>query len=146
MSRHRVTRREFDTILAALRLSQHDSAWIADGDGMIRNIAEEHGDALTNAEINALCEKLNLDGAPNPPNKDIESLSQQLQFCIEQLRECMGQCHSQVWANANAVVANAEATLAELQHPNTDQHHPKRDEEEEQSEFLNYYRKSEDVE
>ena len=65
MSRHKVTRREFDSILAGLRLSMHDSAWIADGDGMIRAIAEEHGDALTNEEIDALCQKLNLDGESN---------------------------------------------------------------------------------
>ena len=51
--------RDLDTILAALRLWQHDSSHIADGDGALADIASEHGDPLTNDEIDALCERIN---------------------------------------------------------------------------------------
>jgi hypothetical protein len=59
-----VSSRELDTILAALRLWQRESAHIADGDGGILEIAEEHGDSLTNADVNELCERLNCEVAP----------------------------------------------------------------------------------
>jgi hypothetical protein len=98
MSRHKVTRREFDSILAALRLSQHDSAWIADGDGMIRAIASEYGDPLTNEEIDALCEKLNLDGAPNQP----ELSASELQLVIDAL-EIVSPDNSEMGELANSL-------------------------------------------
>jgi predicted nucleic acid-binding protein len=50
---------EFDTIIAALRLWQRSQAHIADTDGMIAAIAEEHGEAMTNEEIDAFIEKIN---------------------------------------------------------------------------------------
>lgn len=54
-----VTAREFDTIVAALRLWQQDSAHIADQDGMLADISEEHGDALSKQEIDNLIERVN---------------------------------------------------------------------------------------
>jgi hypothetical protein len=51
--------REWDTVLAALRLWQTESAHIADGAGFIASIAEEHGDPLTNAEVDRLIERIN---------------------------------------------------------------------------------------
>jgi len=51
--------REVDVILAALRLWQHDSAHIADGDGELIGMASEHGESLTNDEIDKLCERIN---------------------------------------------------------------------------------------
>lgn len=53
------TPREFDTILAALRLWQIDSAHIADGDGSLQDIATEHGEALTDEEIDRMIENMN---------------------------------------------------------------------------------------
>jgi len=50
---------ELDTVVAALRLWQHESSHIADGDGALADMASEHGDALTNKEIDALCERIN---------------------------------------------------------------------------------------
>ena len=55
-----VTPRELDMILAALRLSQRPEAWLANyGQIDIQAIATEHGRALTNREIDRLCERLN---------------------------------------------------------------------------------------
>jgi hypothetical protein len=54
-----ITEREHATILAALRLWQQDAAHVADGDGSILAIAEEAGDALSNGEVDALCERVN---------------------------------------------------------------------------------------
>jgi hypothetical protein len=54
-----VTEREFDTIIAALRLWQTDGAHIADGDGSIIKLAEEHGQSLSNAEVDELIERIN---------------------------------------------------------------------------------------
>jgi hypothetical protein len=51
--------RELDTVLAALRLWQKQDAHTADYDGAILEFAEEHGDALTNDEIDDLCERIN---------------------------------------------------------------------------------------
>lgn len=54
-----LTAREFDTVIAALRLWQMPSAHIADGTGELADMAEENGEALTNAEIDALVERIN---------------------------------------------------------------------------------------
>jgi hypothetical protein len=51
--------REVDTILASLRLWQHESSHIADGDGALADMASEHGEALTKTEIDGLCEAIN---------------------------------------------------------------------------------------
>ena len=53
------TQQEFDTVIASLRLWQHDSAHIADGDGAIMDIAEDHGQALCPIEIDELIERVN---------------------------------------------------------------------------------------
>jgi DNA polymerase III delta subunit len=53
----RVSAREFDTILAALRLYQeHEPGEIRTE---VQEMASEHGKALTNEEIDALCERIN---------------------------------------------------------------------------------------
>jgi hypothetical protein len=51
--------RELDTVLPALRLWQKEDAHTADYAGAILELAEEHGDALTNDEIHGLCERIN---------------------------------------------------------------------------------------
>jgi hypothetical protein len=61
------TPREWDTVLAALRLWQHDSAHIADGDGALADMAQEHGDPLTNEEVDDLCERINCPPEPHTP-------------------------------------------------------------------------------
>ena len=102
MSHHRITRRELDAILAGLRLSQCGSAWIADGDGSIIAIASEHGDALTNEEIDALCERLNLD---YEPVFSVPALSKdELQLIVDAL-EIVSPDNSEVGAMANALAA-----------------------------------------
>jgi hypothetical protein len=50
---------EIDTVLAALRLWQIDSAHIADGTGALADMSEEHGDALSKTQIDDLCERIN---------------------------------------------------------------------------------------
>ena len=51
---------ELDMVIAALRLSQRQQAWIANtGDIDLWAIASEHGDALTNEEIDSLIERIN---------------------------------------------------------------------------------------
>lgn len=52
-----ITEREFDTILAALRLWQSEPFGSAVCD--IREIASEHGEPLNAAEVDELCVKLN---------------------------------------------------------------------------------------
>ena len=55
-----LTPREFDTILAALRLFQRPQAWLANyGDVDITDIATEHGDIMTSEEVDELCERHN---------------------------------------------------------------------------------------
>jgi hypothetical protein len=54
-----VTVREWDTIIAALRLWQKPQAHIADEDGMLADLAEEHGEALSDQDIDAMIYRLN---------------------------------------------------------------------------------------
>ena len=62
-----VTAQERDTILAALRLWQCDSAHIADVDGSLADIAAEHGDALTDKDVDGLCERINAGDPKSSP-------------------------------------------------------------------------------
>jgi hypothetical protein len=54
-----LSQKEFDTVIASLRLWQRSAAHIADQHGTIADIAEEHGDALTFTEIDDLIERIN---------------------------------------------------------------------------------------
>jgi hypothetical protein len=51
-------------MLAALRLWQKDSAHIADGDGALADIAQKHGEALSNEDMDALILRLNCSPSP----------------------------------------------------------------------------------
>jgi hypothetical protein len=62
MIRMEVTEREYDTILAALRMWQADvTDTMTEDEGIpadFADIALEHGDALTSAEIDALIDRV----------------------------------------------------------------------------------------
>lgn len=68
----RLTQREYDTVLAALRVYQtagddcQTFASVRDERLRAREIAEDHGDALTNSEIDDLILRGQFDGKPEP--------------------------------------------------------------------------------
>jgi hypothetical protein len=63
------TPREWDTVLAALRLWQQDNDAVETHDvhGELLELAREHGEPLDNVEVDKLCERINCPPEPHTP-------------------------------------------------------------------------------